>query len=209
MSKFWSVNPKFFLKFDSVTVTLKTSSSPSSSLFKFGTNFRQHEKNNHEELEQSEHNIRKEIFWTFSRKKNFWKNGNFWWFLAMLRDSQNTAKIGIFVPDVFIFCAFCVYVWCAPTRGSYSHEVGDVPRYPNLEQISRITRCSSPRSRVIFLFEEKKMIKLKKKFFSNTSHKNYILAKNTCRNVIKPKYVINGYEAHLWLTSDDFLKNFR
>ena len=29
----------------------------------------------------------------------------------MVRDSQNTAKIGIFVPNVFIFCAFCVNVY--------------------------------------------------------------------------------------------------
>ena len=26
---------------------------------------------------------------------------------------------------------------------------------------------------------------------------------------MKPKYVVNGYYAHLWFTSDDFLKNFR
>ena len=41
---------------------LKRSSSPSASLFKFGTDFKQHEKNNHDELEQSEHSIQKEIF---------------------------------------------------------------------------------------------------------------------------------------------------
>ena len=26
---------------------------------------------------------------------------------------------------------------------------------------------------------------------------------------MKPKYVVNGYKAHLWIISDDFLKNFR
>ena len=26
---------------------------------------------------------------------------------------------------------------------------------------------------------------------------------------MKPKYVVNEYYAHLWFTSDDFLKNFR
>ena len=135
---------------------LKTSFRAGSPLFEFWQNFTGSVRDNHEELEQSEHGVRKEIFWTFSRKKNFRKNGTFWWFLAMLRDSQNTAKIGIFVPDVFIFCAFCVYVWCAPTCGSYSSEVGDDPRYPNLEKISRITRCSLLWSRAIFLFEEKK-----------------------------------------------------
>ena len=82
-----------------------------------------------------------------------------------MRDSQNANEIKIFVPDVFYFCAICVHLICVPTCGSYSPEHGDIPRYPNLEKIPRITRCSSPRSRVIFLFEKKKMIKQKKKFF--------------------------------------------
>ena len=136
---------------------LKRSSSPSSSLFKIWQIFSDYEKNNHEELEQSEHSIRKEIFWTFSRKKIFWKNGTFWWFLTMLRHSQNTAENMIFVPDALNFCAFCVHVWCATTCGSYSPKHGDDLPYPNLEKIPRITRCSSHRSRVIFLFEEKKI----------------------------------------------------
>jgi len=41
---------------------LKRSSRPSPPLFKFGTDFKEYEKNNREELEQSEHGIRKEIF---------------------------------------------------------------------------------------------------------------------------------------------------
>ena len=52
---------------------LKRSSSPSPSLFKIWQIFRDYEKNNREKLEQSEQSIRKEIFWTFSRKKIFEK----------------------------------------------------------------------------------------------------------------------------------------
>ena len=41
------------------------------------------------------------------------------------------------------------------------------------------------------------------------THKNELMSANTHQNVIKPKYDVNGYYAHLWFTSDDFLKNFR
>ena len=71
----------------------------------------------------------------------------------------------IFVPDVCYFCAFCVHVRCAPTCGSYSPKHGDIPRYPNLAKIWKIRRSSSLRSRVIFLFEEKKMSKNSKMSF--------------------------------------------
>ena len=83
----------------------------------------------------------------------------------MMRDSKNTAEIMIFVPDVCNFCAFCVHVRCAPTCGSYSSEHGNNPRYSNLAKIPKIRRCSSLRSRVIFLFEEKKMSKNSKMSF--------------------------------------------
>ena len=45
----------------------------------------------------------------------------------MIRVNKNTAEIVIFVPDVCNICAFCVHVRCAPTRGSYSPEHGDIP----------------------------------------------------------------------------------
>ena len=75
----------------------------------------------------------------------------------------------IFVPDVCNFCAFCVHVWCAPTRVSYSPEHGDIPRYPNLAKIPKIRRYSSLWSGVIFLFEEKKMSKKLKMSFCSVS----------------------------------------
>ena len=136
---------------------LKRSSTLSSSLFKFWQIFWDYEKDNHEELENAIGLIREDFFWTFSRKKNFWKNHHFYWFLAIMQHSQNTAENMIFVPDVRNFCAFCVHVRCAPTCGSYSPKHGDVPRYPNLAKIPKIRRCSSLWSRVIFLFEEKKI----------------------------------------------------
>ena len=74
----------------------------------------------------------------------------------MMRHSQNTAEIMIFVPNVCNFCAFCVHVRGVPTCGSESPEHGDDHPYPNLEKIPCISRSRSMRSRVIFLFEEKK-----------------------------------------------------
>ena len=51
---------------------------------------------------------------------------------------------------------------------------------------------------------------LKKKFFFFFKiHRNELRFKNNRQNALKPKYVVNGYYAHLWFTSDDFLKNFR
>ena len=41
------------------------------------------------------------------------------------------------------------------------------------------------------------------------THKDELMSANTHQNVLKPKYVVNGYYAHLWFTSDDFLKIFR
>ena len=41
------------------------------------------------------------------------------------------------------------------------------------------------------------------------THKNELMPANTHQNVMKPKYDVKGYYAHLWFTSDDFLKNFR
>ena len=40
-------------------------------------------------------------------------------------------------------------------------------------------------------------------------YKNELRSANNHQNVIKPKYVVNEFLAHLWFTSDDFLKNFR
>ena len=116
------------------------------------------------------------MFLNFFVKKNFWKNGNFFWFLAMMRDSKNTVEIMIFVPVVWYFCVFCVHVRCAPTCESYSPKHEDIPRYPNLAKISKIRRCSSLRSRVIFLFEEKKVELFKFNFFFSMSHKKLFLA---------------------------------
>ena len=59
---------KGLISTDFSKMCLERTSSPKPSLFKFGTDFQQHEKNNHEELEQSEFVIRKDTFWTFSRK---------------------------------------------------------------------------------------------------------------------------------------------
>ena len=41
------------------------------------------------------------------------------------------------------------------------------------------------------------------------THKNELMSANTHQNVMKPKYDVNGYQAHPWFTSDDFLKNFQ
>ena len=41
------------------------------------------------------------------------------------------------------------------------------------------------------------------------THKNELMSANTHQNVMKPKYDVNGYQARLWFTSDDFLENFR
>ena len=41
------------------------------------------------------------------------------------------------------------------------------------------------------------------------SYKNELMSANTHQNILKPEYDVNGYYAHLWFTSDDFLKNFR
>ena len=41
------------------------------------------------------------------------------------------------------------------------------------------------------------------------THKNELMSANAHQNVMKPKYDVNGYYAHHWFTSDDFLKNFR
>ena len=119
---------------------LKGSSGDIAALFKFGPDFTGAEKNTHAELENAIGLIREDFFCTFSRKKIFGKNGTFWWFLAIMRDSQNANEIKIFVPDVFYFCAICVHVICASTCGSYSPEHGDVPRYPNLAKILNIKR---------------------------------------------------------------------
>ncbi len=74
---------------------LKRSSSPSASLFKIWQIFRDYEKNNREELEQSEHSIRKEIFWTFSRKKNFEKMAIFIGFWLCWDIAKTQLKIWI------------------------------------------------------------------------------------------------------------------
>ena len=113
------------------------------------------------ELENAIGLIREDFFCTFSRKKFFWKNHHFCYFLAMMRHSQNTAEIMNFVPDVFYFCAICVHVICAPTCGSYSPEHGDIPRYPNLAKIPKIKRWNSPCSLMIFSFWRKKIAKRK------------------------------------------------
>ena len=145
---------------------LKGSSGDIPWLFKFGTDFTGDEKNNHEELENTIGLIRKDFFYTFSRKKIFWKNDHFCCFLAIMRDSQNANEIKIFVPDVFYFCAICVHVICAPTCGSYSPEHGDIPRYPNLAKILKIKRWNSPWSLMIFSFWRKKISKRKKISFA-------------------------------------------
>ena len=83
------------------------------------------------------------------------------------------------MPDVCYFCASCVHVWYAPTCGSYSPEHGDIPRYPNLAKIPKIRRCSSLRSRVIFLFEEKKMSKNSKMSFCSI----WVTKMNLCQQI--------------------------
>ena len=60
-----------------------------------------------------------------------------------------------------------------------------------------------------FLFEEKKLQKEKNFVLLCIAHKNEIMSANNHQNVMKQKYVVNEYYAHLWFTSDDFLKNFR
>ena len=40
-------------------------------------------------------------------------------------------------------------------------------------------------------------------------YKSELMSANSHQNVMKPKYDVNGMLAHLWFTSDDFLKNFR
>ena len=40
-------------------------------------------------------------------------------------------------------------------------------------------------------------------------YKNELRSANNHQNGMKPKYVVNGFIAHLWFTSDDFLKNVR
>ena len=84
----------------------------------------------------------------------------------MMEHSQNTAEIMISVPDVFIFCAFCVHVLGAPICGSESPKHGDNPPYPNLEKIPSIRPSSLARSGKIFRFEEKKIAKRKKFLFA-------------------------------------------
>ena len=59
------------------------------------------------------------------------------------------------MPNIWYICAICVHVGCAYTCGSDSPKHEDDPQYPNLENIRDIRRCSSPRSWMIFLFEEK------------------------------------------------------
>ena len=127
----------------------------------------------------------------------------------MMRDSKSTDEIMIFLSDVCNFCALCVHLRCASKCGYYSPENEDNPRYPNLAKISKIRRCSSLRSGVIFLFEEKKNEqKLKNEFLVYVSHKNELFSAKKHQNVIKPKYDVNGLYAPLWLTFDDILKNF-
>ena len=38
------------------------------------------------------------------------------------------------------------------------------------------------------------------------THKNELMSANTHQNVMTPKYDVNAYYAHLWFTSDDFLR---
>ena len=60
-----------------------------------------------------------------------------------------------------------------------------------------------------FSLKRKKFNKFHFSFITSMSYRNELRSANNYQNVIKPKYVVNGYFAHLWFTSDDFLKNFR
>ena len=56
-----------------------------------------------------------------------------------------------------------------------------------------------------FSLKRKNRIFREKFFFSE----KYFLDGNDHQNDLKPEYVVNGHQAHLWFTSDDFLKNFQ
>jgi len=46
-------------------------------------------------------------------------------------------------------------------------------------------------------------------FFFFKIHRNELRFKNNHQNVLKPKYVVNGLLKRIWVTFDNFLKNFR
>ena len=48
-----------------------------------------------------------------------------------------------------------------------------------------------------------------KNFFFFKIHRNELRLKNNHQNALKPKYVVNGLLKRIWVTFDNFLKNFR
>ena len=61
----------------------------------------------------------------------------------------------------------------------------------------------------IFFFEISLRILKKKILFFFEIHRNGLRFKTNRQNVLKPKYVVNELLKRIWVTFDNFLKNFR